>query len=517
MITNDCRHDKDQTPAMPQYFTLLLECPLVIAAIFVTGIGGTFQYGFCISVMTSPSDFIKELVNKTCLHRYGVSLDKSQVSLIWSFTVSIFCLGGLLGTLVAGPLVTKFGRKPCLLLNNLLAIIGAVLMLVSQTAMSFEMIMVGRFLYGINSGVSLSVHPIYIIECTPKRLRAMVGVTIASCMSFGKFSGQLLGISELLGTEERWPWLLGFNGFAALLQLFTLPFLPESPRFLLLDKGDRQACEKALRRLWGNKDHSMEVEEMLQEKAALENVRSHSVMELICDQSVRWQLITIIFTFTPLQLCGINAVYFYSFEVFGAAGIQEHQLRYAALGTGLCELATSIGCFMTIENIGKKVLLFRGYLGMSATLILLTITLYLQTHISWMPYCSMVLIFIFIFFFAGGPAGATAPLPGEIFTQSFKSAGYTIACTINWTGLFVLGMVFPTLVEKLDYFCFLIFLCFCVVCGLYVWFYVPETKNRTALEIAAEFRKMHSKPGEPQREINMKPEVNKTQANETKF
>lgn len=43
-------------------------------------------------------------------------------------------------------------------------------------------------------GVSLSVHPIYIIECTPKRLRVMVGVTIASCMSFGKFSGQLLGI-----------------------------------------------------------------------------------------------------------------------------------------------------------------------------------------------------------------------------------------------------------------------------------------------------------------------------------
>lgn len=71
--------------------------------------------------------------------------------------------------------------------------------------------------------------------------------------------------------------------------------------------------------------------------------------------------------------------------------------------------------------------------------------------------------------------------------------------------------------EKLDYFCFLIFLCFCVVCGLYVWFNVPETKNRTALEIAAEFRKMHSKPGEPQSEINTKQEVNKIQTNETKF
>lgn len=107
--------------------------------------------------------------------------------------------------------------------------------------------------------------------------------------------------------------------------------------------------------------------------------------------------------------------------------------------------------------------------------------IFLQSKISWMPYCSMVLIFFFIFFFASGPgmiitllfiylffifeskmlillqriqsslcyclsAGVTAPLPGEIFTQSFKSAGYTIACTLNWTGLFVLGMLFPVLV-----------------------------------------------------------------------
>lgn len=46
-------------------------------------------------------------------------------------------------------------------------------------------------------------------------------------------------------------------------------------------------------------------------------------------------------------------------------------------------------------------------------------------------------------------AGATAPLPGELFTQSFKSAGYTIACTLNWSSLFVLGMVFPVIVVSI--------------------------------------------------------------------
>lgn len=55
--------------------------------------------------------YIKELVNLTCLQRYDLRLDQWQVSLIWSFTVSIFCIGGLLGTLSAGPLMTRHGRS----------------------------------------------------------------------------------------------------------------------------------------------------------------------------------------------------------------------------------------------------------------------------------------------------------------------------------------------------------------------------------------------------------------------
>ncbi|XP_072228770.1 solute carrier family 2 member 11, like [Leuresthes tenuis] len=502
---------------MTQHLTLLLDYPVVIAAIIICGVGGTFQYGFCVSVMTSPSAFIKELVNKTCVDRYSVSLEPWHVSLIWSCTVSIFCIGGLFGSLVAGSLTSKIGRKKCLLLNNFVAIFGAVLMLLSQSAMSFEMIMVGRFLYGINSGVGLSLHPMYLTECAPKRLRGMVGVTVATFMSLGKFCGQLLGISELLGTEKEWPWLLGFNGFTALFQLLTLPLLPESPSFLLLVRGDRQASEKALKRLWGDKDSNREVEEMLEEKAALQSVRSHSVLELIQNRTFRWQLLTIIVAFSAVQLCGINTVYFYSFDVLRAAGIPEQKLAYAVLGTGLCELFTSVASFVIIESVGKKVLMFRGYMGMSATHVLLTVAVYLQSHISWMSYCSLVLIFLVIFFFASGPAASTVSLPGEILTQSFKSAGYTLGCTINWTGLFVLGMLFPILVEKLGNFCFLIFVVFCLTCGIHVRFNVPDTKNRTALEIAAEFKRMHCKGAASQRKKPTEEDLSGIKTYQTKF
>ncbi|KAI1881918.1 hypothetical protein AGOR_G00244420 [Albula goreensis] len=60
-------------------------------------------------------------------------------------------------------------------------------------------------------------------------------------------------------------------------------------------------------------------------------------------------------------------------------------------------------------------------------------------------------------------------------------------------GLFLIGMVFPFIVEYLGPYSFLIFLVFCLSCGLFVWFNVPETKNKTVLEITEEFRKMHTR------------------------
>ncbi|CAB1318440.1 unnamed protein product [Coregonus sp. 'balchen'] len=99
--------------------------------------------------------FIKELVNTTCLQRYMTYLVLHLLHL---------------GSLCASRLTSVYGRlsrKRCLLLNNLFVIDGAVMMLLSKTAMSFEMIIVGHFLYGINAGVSLSLHTMYLMECTP--------------------------------------------------------------------------------------------------------------------------------------------------------------------------------------------------------------------------------------------------------------------------------------------------------------------------------------------------------------
>lgn len=47
-----------------------------------------------------------------------------------------------------------------------------------------------------------------------------------------------------MGTEELWPYLLSISAVPAFIQLVTLPFFPESPRYLLIEKGDKDGCIK---------------------------------------------------------------------------------------------------------------------------------------------------------------------------------------------------------------------------------------------------------------------------------
>ncbi|KAI4872574.1 hypothetical protein NFI96_010020 [Prochilodus magdalenae] len=50
----------------------------------------------------------------------------------------------------------------------------------------------------------------------------------------------------LLGQTRRWNFLFAFLAVPALLQLCVLPFLPESPRYLLMERRDEARAEKGI-------------------------------------------------------------------------------------------------------------------------------------------------------------------------------------------------------------------------------------------------------------------------------
>lgn len=102
--------------------------------------------------------------------------------------------------------------------------------------------------------------------------------------------------------------MLGLTGIPAMIELLLLPFFPESPRYMLIQRGDEKTAKKALQRLRGSNDVDAELSEMRLEDQSERADGRLSVLSLLSQRSLRWQLISIIAMNMGQQLSGVNAV-----------------------------------------------------------------------------------------------------------------------------------------------------------------------------------------------------------------
>ncbi|KAM4808092.1 solute carrier family 2, facilitated glucose transporter member 9-like [Rhinophrynus dorsalis] len=459
--------------------------------VLVLGVGGAFQYGFHISVMNSPSPYIKQFIKQTWIKRHGTPVPEGTLTLLWSMMVSVISIGGFIGSTASGYLIGKFGKKNCQLWNCLLPLISTVLMGLSRTVGLFEMILVGRFLCGLNAGLGMNIHAQYLGEIAPQKLRGFINTSGPVFATLGKLCGQIAGLRELFGTESLWPYILLSSGIISLVQLVTLPFFPESPSHLLLVKGDKASCEKALKLLWGDQDHQAAIDEMMKEQMSSKKGRTISVLELLRDPAHRWQLYTMIGMILSLQFSGATAIYFYAYDIFQEAGFPQDRIAYVSLGVGTFEFVSALICSLLVDRFGRKALILGGFSLMILTLGLLTVTLSLQSSYIWMPYCSVALIFTFIFLYGAGPAGAIVSTCVEIFSQAPRVPAFVISGGFGWVGLYILGMIFPYVVESMQHYCFLLFMAVIFISGILIFFIVPETKNKSIAQISQEYNKFN--------------------------
>ncbi|KFP66996.1 Solute carrier family 2, facilitated glucose transporter member 9, partial [Cariama cristata] len=192
-----------------------------------------------------------------------------------------------------------------------------------------------------------------------------------------------------------WNVLLSFSGLVALIQLLFLPFFPESPPYLLLQKGDKAGCLKAMKQLWGEGNYHTEFDDMMKEKAVTKGTKIMNVLEVLKEPSVYPQLSTMLLLLLSLQLCGL--------KIFQTANLQESMIPYVSLGVAISELISIIFCSSIIDHFGRRILLWGGYLMMALILALLETSLLLSDQFLWMRYCSVTLIFLFIIAYGIGP------------------------------------------------------------------------------------------------------------------
>ncbi|XP_053853604.1 solute carrier family 2, facilitated glucose transporter member 5-like isoform X1 [Vidua macroura] len=456
--------------------------PLALVAL-ISAFGSSFQYGYNVSVINSPAPYMQDFYNRTYLDRTGVPMDRGFQTLLWSLTVSMFPLGGLFGSLMVWPMVNNCGRKGTLLINNLFSIAAAILMGTSELAKTFEVIILSRVVMGIFAGLASNVVPMFLGEMSPKNLRGAIGVVPQLFITIGILAAQILGLSSILGNAEGWPVLLGLTGIPSLIQLLTLPFFPESPRYLLIQKGNEEQARRALQRLRGWEDVDDEIQEMYQENRSEKEEGQFSVLSLFTFRGLRWQLISIIVMMAGQQLSGVNGVFYYADRIFESAGVHSSSIQYVTVSIGAINVVMTLLAVFIVESLGRRILLLAGFVLCSASCAILTLALNLQTTVPWMSYLSIVCVIAYIIGHALGPSPIPAVMITEMFLQSSRPAAFMVGGSVHWLSNFTVGLVFLYMEAGLGPYSFLIFCAICVATMLYIFFIVPETKNKTFMEI----------------------------------
>ncbi|XP_063546473.1 glucose transporter type 1 isoform X2 [Cydia strobilella] len=449
---------------------------------------GMLQFGYNTGVINAPGRNIENFMKDVYKDRYGRDITEETVKRLYSIAVSIFAIGGMLGGFSGGMIANRFGRKGGLLLNNILGISGASLMGFTKISHCYEMLFFGRFIIGVNCGLNTSLVPMYISEIAPLNLRGGLGTVNQLAVTVGLLLSQVLGIEQILGTDDGWPILLGLAICPAILQLLLLPACPESPRYLLITRQWEEEARRALRRLRASNQVEEDIEEMRAEERAQQAEASISMRELLCSPTLRAPLLIGVVMQLSQQLSGINAVFYYSTSLFTSSGLTEEAAKFATMGIGAIMVGMTLVSLPLMDRTGRRTLHLYGLGGMFIFSIFITISFLIKEMIDWMSYLSVVSTLSFVVFFAVGPGSIPWLITAELFSQGPRPSAMAIAVLVNWMANFVVGIGFPSMKALLENYTFLPFSVFLAIFWIFTYKKVPETKNKTFEEILALFR-----------------------------
>uniref|UniRef100_A0A8C8SD74 Solute carrier family 2, facilitated glucose transporter member 1 n=1 Tax=Pelusios castaneus TaxID=367368 RepID=A0A8C8SD74_9SAUR len=429
---------------------------------------------------------IEDFYNQTWIYRYGETISSGTLTTLWSLSVAIFSVGGMVGSFSVGLFVNRFGRRNSMLMSNSLAFLSAVLMGFSKVAYSFEMLILGRFIVGLYSGLTTGFVPMYVGEVSPTALRGALGTFHQLGIVVGILIAQVFGMDLIMGNETLWPLLLSFTFLPSLLQCIILPFAPESPRFLLINRNEENKAKSVLKKLRGMTDVSSDLQEMKEESRQMMREKKVTILELFRSPLYRQPILIAIILQLSQQLSGINAVFYYSTSIFEKSGVE--QPVYATIGAGVVNTAFTVVSLFVVERAGRRTLHLIGLAGMAGCAVLMTVALVLLDQMAWMSYISIVAIFGFVAFFEIGPGPIPWFIVAELFSQGPRPAAFAVAGLSNWTSNFIVGMGFQYVEQLCGPYVFIIFTVLLILFFIFTYFKVPETRGRTFDEITSGFR-----------------------------
>ncbi|KAI1212067.1 hexose carrier protein [Annulohypoxylon truncatum] len=388
----------------------------------------------------------------------------------------------------------KIGSRRNILFGCIILIVGAIL---QSAAYSVAQLILGRLIAGFGNGMITASIPVWQSETTPAGYRGRIMVLQLVVNQVGNVMSQWInyGMTFIAGSEASWRFPLAFQCFFAILVIIPIPWLPDSPRWLVIKDRNEEAYE-IMRRLAGpqseqeTRESFQEIQQSVRHEMSLGKI---TVRSLFTNDSIQTTRRLILGAGTQLmqQWSGINAVLYYFPVVFASIGLSRNlSLILAACNAMNLMFSACVGA-LYIDTFGRKRLMALGAAGQSLCFVFVTVGLAMGGN----QWDIVAISFIFGYITVFGLSWIAVPwmYPAEVNTQRMRIAGSGVATAANWINNYVVVLITPVGTANLGWRYYIIFAVLNAVFVPVVLMFYLETANLSLEEIDTRFEQKFSK------------------------
>lgn len=392
--------------------------------------------------------------------------------------VSVVLVGAMLGAVLGGTIADRIGRRATLVWGGSIFIVGSILAPLSPNVAT---LILARGILGLAIGFTSVTAPVYVSELAPPQSRGMLIGLYQFALTVGIALSDLTGY--LLAGQQAWRLMFGIGALPAILFLFMVLTVPESPRWLFAQ--GRLVDAKSVLKTYTNEAGA---------RLLLEDIRVSMLTKMERRWSALWSpavrgALFIAVGFTVLQqVTGINTIIYYGPRIFALAGITSNKNAiFATLLVAIVNVLATVIALVLVDRAGRKPLLYAGVSGMTISLFVLSYAFHHQARLEsslGLVATACLMVYIVCFAFSMGPIAWI--LVSEVFPLRVRGRGVAAATLGSGTSNFLVSITFLSLIKTAGTsLTFAIYGVFCIVTLLFVRFVVPETKGRELESISA--------------------------------
>lgn len=395
-------------------------------------------------------------------------------------------IGCMFGAGLAGTLSDHLGRKKVLLLSAIFFTVSAVFCGMSVTV---SHLVYARILGGMGIGIASIISPLYIAEISPPKMRgrlvALQQLTIVLGILAAFFTNSMV-LHTSLADPAKWRWMFAIGAFPAIIFLFLLIPVPESPRWLT-QRGRQKEARGIIVRVAGETEASREMEQLAHALAEEEG----TLWELFKPGLRKAMIIGVVLAVLQ-QVTGINAIMYYAPEIFKQAGMGASTAYNDTIWIGLANVFFTLVSMTLVDRLGRKPLLILGAGSMGVMLLLVGLAFHMGKTGFWL----LPLVLAYVGSFSVSMGVVVWVLIAEIFPNRIRGRAMAVAIVALWGSCYLVSQTFPIMVKELGGAkTFWTYAVMCVVTIVFSLLFAPETKGRSLEDIERSWS--HKGPGEP--------------------